>query len=122
MAALDSRPQPGDIVVTTRRVSAFAGSVFDVVLGSQEIKYIVLSGIASGGVVLSTLRQAADLDERITVLADCCAEADEHSVPVPGRRDERPGVGGVTGASLNGTYGGRHRCPPRCPRMTRCPR
>jgi nicotinamidase-related amidase len=36
----------------------------------------VLAGIATSGVVLSTLRQAADLDYRLTVLADGCLDAD----------------------------------------------
>lgn len=35
-----------------------------------------LAGIATSGVVLSTLRQAADLDYRLTVLADGCLDAD----------------------------------------------
>ena len=33
-------------------------------------------GVATSGVVLSTLRLAADLDYRLTVLADCCADRD----------------------------------------------
>jgi len=36
----------------------------------------VLCGIATSGVVLSTLRQAADLDYRLTVLRDACADAE----------------------------------------------
>jgi nicotinamidase-related amidase len=35
-----------------------------------------MAGISTSGVVLSTLRQAADLDYRITVLADACADTD----------------------------------------------
>lgn len=69
-------PLPGEVVVTKRRVSGFAGSDLDVVLRSAEIDTLVLSGIATSGVVLSTLRQAADLDYRITVLADGCLDAD----------------------------------------------
>ena len=38
---------------------------------------LVLSGIATSGVVLSTLRQAADLDYQVTVLSDWCADGDE---------------------------------------------
>jgi nicotinamidase-related amidase len=34
-------------------------------------------GIATSGVVLSTVRWAADADYEITVLSDCCANADE---------------------------------------------
>src|SRR5258707_1392667 len=55
-------PQPRDIIVTKRRVSAFAGSDLDVVLRSLGVDSLVLCGIATSGVVLSTLRQAADLD------------------------------------------------------------
>ncbi len=69
-------PQSGDVVVTKRRVSAFAGSDLDVVLRSQGIDTLILSGIATGGVVLSTLRYAADQDYRLNVLSDCCADGD----------------------------------------------
>ncbi len=70
-------PQPTDIVVTKRRVSAFSGSDLAVVLRSQGISHLVLCGIATSGVVLSTLREAADLDYQLTVLADCCFDNDE---------------------------------------------
>ncbi len=65
-----------DLVVTKRRVSAFAGSDLDVVLRSLDVDHLVLCGISTSGVVLSTTRQAADLDYRLTVLADACADAD----------------------------------------------
>ena len=70
-------PQPGDVIITKKRVSAFTGSDLEVVLRSLEIKHLVLSGIATSGVVLSTLREAADKDYAITVLSDCCADMDE---------------------------------------------
>ncbi len=69
-------PLPGDIVVVKRRVSAFSGSDLDVVLRSLGIDSLVLAGIATSGVVLSTLRQAADLDFALTVLEDGCADMD----------------------------------------------
>jgi len=59
-----------------RRVSAFTGSDLEVVLRAAGIDHLVLTGIATSGVVLSTLRQAADLDYRLTVLADGCLDAD----------------------------------------------
>jgi len=71
------KPQTGDFVVTKRRVSAFTGSDLEVVLRSLDIKHLVLTGIATSGVVLSTLREAADKDYRLTVLSDCCADRDE---------------------------------------------
>jgi nicotinamidase-related amidase len=57
-------------------VSAFAGSDLDVVLRGLGAGTLVLAGIATSGVVLSTLRQAADLDYRLIVLADACLDAD----------------------------------------------
>ncbi|HEV2254171.1 MAG TPA: isochorismatase family cysteine hydrolase [Streptosporangiaceae bacterium] len=69
-------PAPGDLIVTKRRVSAFTGSDLEVVLRAAGIDHLVLTGIATSGVVLSTLRQAADLDYRLTVLADGCLDAD----------------------------------------------
>src|ERR1700719_811826 len=69
-------PAPGDIIVTKRRVSAYAGSDLEVVLRAAGTDHLVLTGIATSGVVLSTLRQAADLDYRLTVLHDGCADAD----------------------------------------------
>jgi nicotinamidase-related amidase len=69
-------PNDGEPIVTKRRVSAFAGSDLDVVLRAGEIRHLVLCGIATSGVVLSTLRAAADLDYELTVLHDACADGD----------------------------------------------
>jgi nicotinamidase-related amidase len=69
-------PAPGDMVVTKRRVSAFTGSDLQVLLSGLEVGTLVLTGIATSGVVLSTLRQAADLDYQLVVLSDGCLDAD----------------------------------------------
>ena len=69
-------PRPEDPRVTKRRVSAFAGSDLEVLLRGLDAGTLVLTGIATSGVVLSTLRQAADLDYRLVVLADACLDAD----------------------------------------------
>ena len=69
-------PDPGDVVVVKKRVSAFAGSDLEVVLRGLEVNSLALCGIATSGVVLSTLRQAADLDYGLTVLRDGCTDAD----------------------------------------------
>ena len=69
-------PHPEETVVVKRRVSAFTGSDLEVVLRAADVDHLVLSGIATSGVVLSTLRQAADLDYRLTVLADACLDGD----------------------------------------------
>ncbi|MCL2552626.1 MAG: cysteine hydrolase [Actinomycetia bacterium] len=69
-------PLDGETVVVKKRVSAFAGSDLQMLLGAGGIEHLVLAGIATSGVVLSTVRQAADLDYRLTVLADGCADTD----------------------------------------------
>ncbi|RLU81333.1 isochorismatase [Streptomyces griseocarneus] len=72
----DVAPRLGDVVVTKKRASAFSGSDLDVVLRARGIDSLVLTGIATGGVVLSTLCQAVDLDFGLTVLADACLDTD----------------------------------------------
>jgi nicotinamidase-related amidase len=69
-------PEPGEPVIVKRRVSAFTGSDLEVLLRGAGAGSLVLAGISTSGVVLSTLRQAADLDYRLTVLADACADTD----------------------------------------------
>ena len=58
------------MVVVKRRVSAFTGSDLEVVLRARTSTTWCCPGIATSGVVLSTLREAADRDYRLTVLAD----------------------------------------------------
>ena len=73
----DLSPVNGELTVVKRRISAFTGSDLEVILRSFGIEHMVLTGIATSGVVLSTIREAADKDYKLTVLADCCADADE---------------------------------------------
>lgn len=83
MAQMLTDPQPlltpaaGDLVVVKRRVSAFAGSDLEIVLRTLGVRHLVLTGIATSGVVLSTLREASDKDFQLTVISDLCADADE---------------------------------------------
>jgi nicotinamidase-related amidase len=72
----DVAPRDGDAIVVKKRVSAFAGSDLELLLRSTGTDDLVLTGIATSGVVLSTLRQAADLDFSLTVLADACLDGD----------------------------------------------
>jgi nicotinamidase-related amidase len=70
-------PQANDIIVSKRRVSAFTGSDLEVVLRAFDVKHLVLTGVSTSGVVLSTVREAADKDYALTVLSDACADGDE---------------------------------------------
>lgn len=76
------QPKANEPVITKYRVSAFAGSNLEIILRSQQIDSLVLSGISTSGVVLSTLREAADKDFSLTVLSDACLDTDPevHSV------------------------------------------
>ena len=69
-------PTEDDLVVGKKRVGAFSGNDLEMILRAKGLTHLVLSGIATSGVVLSTLRAAADKDYELTVLSDCCADRD----------------------------------------------
>jgi nicotinamidase-related amidase len=69
-------PAESDVIVTKSRVSAFAGTDLDLLLRAQDRHTLVVFGVATSGVVLSTVLQAADLDYRVLVVSDCCADND----------------------------------------------
>ena len=64
-------------IISRRRGSAFAGTPLDVMLRELDVNHIVLAGIATSGVILSTVRNAADMDYKITILKDCCIDLDD---------------------------------------------
>ncbi|TVY11357.1 cysteine hydrolase family protein [Paenibacillus cremeus] len=70
------QPKDGEPVVTKHRVSAFSGSTLEIILRSKQIDTLILTGISTSGVVLSTLREAADKDYAIRVLSDACGDPD----------------------------------------------
>lgn len=69
-------PKDGDVVVTKHRVGAFTGTDLDMILRAQDVETLVMFGVSTSGVVLSTLRHAADADYRCVVVRDCCADRD----------------------------------------------
>ncbi|MFZ0761360.1 MAG: isochorismatase family cysteine hydrolase [Candidatus Sulfotelmatobacter sp.] len=69
-------PQGDDVIVTKHRVGAFAGTDLEMILGAKDIDTLILFGISTSGVVLSTLRHAADADYGLIVIRDCCADLD----------------------------------------------
>jgi nicotinamidase-related amidase len=75
-------PVSDEQVFTKKRVGAFSTTNLATRLEARGINTLILSGIATSGVVLSTLRDAADRDYRLYVLSDCCADMDAevHSV------------------------------------------
>ena len=74
------------------------------ILSASGIDTLVLFGIATSRVVLSTLLEASDADHRLIVIEDCCADLDSalHSLP---RRKALP---------KPSHRGDRERILPRC--------
>jgi nicotinamidase-related amidase len=71
------KPKDGDVVVVKHRVGAFFGTDLEMVLRANGITTLVLTGVATSGVVLSTVRHASDADYRVVVVKDCCADGDD---------------------------------------------
>jgi nicotinamidase-related amidase len=69
-------PKENEIVIAKHRISAFTGTDLAMILRANDIDTLVLYGIATSGVVLSTLIDAADADYRLAIIKDCCADLD----------------------------------------------
>jgi nicotinamidase-related amidase len=69
-------PAGSEVVITKHRISAFTGTDLDMILRAREIDTLVMFGIATSGVVLSTLLDAVDGDYRTIVVTDCCVDRD----------------------------------------------
>lgn len=67
-------PQPQDASVRKTRVGAFTTTDLDQQLRDRAVTTLVLAGISTSGVVLSTVRDASDRDYRVVVLSDGCAD------------------------------------------------
>lgn len=69
-------PAGNEVVIVKHRVGAFSFTELDLVLRAQGIETLILTGVTTSGVVLSTVGQAFDLDYRLVVAGDCCADPD----------------------------------------------
>lgn len=58
-------PEPDDVVVRKTRGGAFSTTDLDRELRERGIDTLILAGLATSGVVLSTVRDAADRDYRL---------------------------------------------------------
>ena len=66
----------GEPIVVKHRISPFVGTDLETLLRANGIDTLVLAGVHTSGVVLSTVCQAVDLDYRLVVVRDCCADPD----------------------------------------------
>ncbi|HUA03839.1 MAG TPA: cysteine hydrolase [Solirubrobacteraceae bacterium] len=69
-------PEPGDIIVRKVRVGAFSTTDLDAQLRERGVDTLILAGISTSGVTLSTVRDASDRDYRVLVLSDATADPD----------------------------------------------
>ena len=76
LTAIDDRiaPQPGDVVVRKTRVGAFSTTDLDEQLRQRGVDTLLLAGLSTSGVLLSTVRDAHDRDYRVFVVADLSAD------------------------------------------------
>jgi len=99
---------PGDLIVHKHRVGAFSGNALQMILRSRGMENLVLFGISTSGIVLSTVRMASDLDFKVRGYKRClyrcrCGSAsrvDGEGFRQPSHRDDRPGISIPVGRRL----------------------
>jgi len=64
-------------LIIAHRASVFFGTDLEERLAAQGIDSLILVGIASTGVVLSTVAYASDADFRLYTVKDCCYDPDQ---------------------------------------------
>ncbi|WP_404994793.1 isochorismatase family cysteine hydrolase [Cupriavidus pauculus] len=69
-------PRASEPVIVAHRASVFFGTDLQVRLSAQGIDTLIMAGIASTGVVLSSLAYASDADFRLFTVKDCCYDPD----------------------------------------------
>jgi maleamate amidohydrolase len=69
--------QAGEPLVIAHRASVFFGTGLEEQLARQAIDSLIMVGIASTGVVLSSVAYASDADFRLYTVKDCCYDPDQ---------------------------------------------
>jgi nicotinamidase-related amidase len=70
-------PAPGEPVVEKRRVNPFLGTHLELLLKNLGVNTLLLTGVTTDLVILSTAREGHDRDYRIEVLEDATATDDQ---------------------------------------------
>jgi nicotinamidase-related amidase len=70
-------PLENEIIIAKHRSSAFHGTDLETILKAKGITQLVMIGVATEGCVLSTVRQAVDLDYSAIVISDGCADPEQ---------------------------------------------
>lgn len=66
-------PQPADLIVEKRMLSAFFGTDLDFTLRQKGIRTLIVAGVATWACVLKTVLDACEMGYEVMVPADCCA-------------------------------------------------
>ncbi|PQV53933.1 isochorismatase family cysteine hydrolase [Paraburkholderia sp. BL21I4N1] len=69
--------QASEPLIVAHRASVFFGTDLQVRLSAQGIDSLMMVGIASTGVVLSSVAYASDADFRLYTVKDCCYDPDQ---------------------------------------------
>ncbi|HWT37359.1 MAG TPA: isochorismatase family cysteine hydrolase [Paraburkholderia sp.] len=69
--------QASEPLIIAHRASVFYGTDLQVRLSAQGIDTLIMVGIASTGVVLSSVAYASDADFRLFTVKDCCYDPDQ---------------------------------------------
>jgi nicotinamidase-related amidase len=69
--------EQGDVFHSCPRASVFHGNTLDADLRSRGIDTLVMAGISTTGVVLSSVTWASDADYDVRLVRDCCYDPDE---------------------------------------------
>jgi maleamate amidohydrolase len=75
--APELEPAPGDLVLEAQRINVFHGTPLEAHLRAAAIDTLILGGLTTTGVVVSSLPYASDLDYRLLALSDCCYDPDK---------------------------------------------
>ncbi|MFM0325620.1 cysteine hydrolase family protein [Caballeronia glebae] len=69
--------QADEPLIVAHRASVFFGTDLEVRLSARGIDSLIMVGIASTGVVLSSVAYASDADFRLYTVKDCCYDPDQ---------------------------------------------
>ena len=71
--------EPGDLVYACPRASVFHGTSLDADLRTRGVSTLVMAGISTTGVVLSSVAWACDADYDLRLVRDCCFDPDQEA-------------------------------------------
>ncbi|ELI6039881.1 cysteine hydrolase, partial [Escherichia coli] len=66
----------GDLFYACPRASVFYGTALDADLRTRGVSTLVMAGISTTGVVLSSVAWASDADYDVRLVQDCCYDPD----------------------------------------------